>query len=86
MKKQWLPLVLATFFLLAPVVRADDGAASSTFDQLIAQLVSIFSAERLEIEEVSTLGAAEEEAGVTQTVPPGAAVHPEVGEICPPWG
>lgn len=75
MKKQWLPLVFAIFIALAPVVRADDGAAPSVVSQLIAQLVALFVGDETDLGELS---------------PPFGAADPgdqaELGDLIPPFG
>ncbi len=97
MKKQWLPLVVAVFFL-APAASAADGSTVPTFDHFLGQLVAFFTGEVAEIGHLYPphgQPSAGEELG--ELYPPGGLQEPapaasmsgeqeEIGSHYPPHG
>lgn len=88
MKKQWLPLVIAAFLVLAPAAGADDGSVWGSLEELVDQIAAWFSDELgLEYppggaaEPVDELGLGYPPHGATQ---PGD--QPELGLGYPPSG
>jgi hypothetical protein len=93
MKKQWLPLVFVVLLMLAPAVRAEDGSAPGSFEQLITQIVTVIVGDESEIGEVWPPWGANEpadESEIGEIWPPNGAAaqagEPEIGSIWPPNG